>query len=363
MATRTYNSKSYHARSYSTRSMSSRRYVKKYVNSVQYGTITIAAGATTGTATISEIKNIPWLNLLGFTTDNNADVLAECCPRLEYVNSTTIMATRNTTDAVFSVVINFCIVDATENLIKKVYYGGITTGAATSGTAKIPEVDTTKSAVFYLGGTATATASPSLARISSVTLTDSKTVTRTSGSSAISTTNFVVVEFQPVVIQSIQQFTTNQSGVDSSTTTNVTISSVVMANTFIAYGSRDATSDNTYTIELTSSTNVRLTKVAAIAVSRNTRYAVIEFVSGILKSNQFVNIALTSLTSNTATITAVDTSKTVGLWNGYNSSTSDTAGNTLFLGVTLTNSTTVTGTVNASSANTKRIAAQFIEFY
>lgn len=234
---------------------------------------------------------------------------------------------------------------------------------AASGTAKIPEVDTTKSAVFYLGGTATATASPSLARISSVTLTDSKTVTRTSGSSATSTTNFVVVEFQPVVIQSIQQFTTNQSGVDSSTTTNVTISSVVMANTFIAYGSRDATSDNTYTIELTSSTNVRLTKVAAIAVSRNTRYAVIEFVSGILKSNQFVNIALTSLTSNTATITAVDTSKTVGLWNGYNSSTSDTAGNTLFLGVTLTNSTTVTGTVNASSANTKRIAAQFIEFY
>jgi len=362
---RAFTSRTYNTQSFTSRTLPSppRNFNTVYVNSVQYGSITIAAGNTVGQTLITEVKNIPWLNILGFTTSNDLDNFAESCPRLSFTDATTITATRNTTDAVFSVTVNFCIIDATENLIKQVHYGSITTGALASGTAKIPVVDTTKSAIFFLGGTGTTTATPSLARISSVTLTDSSTVTRDSSLASSSTTNFIVVEFQPGVIQSIQQFSSAQTSLDLSTTTNVTISAVTLANTFIAYGSRHAGSDNTYTIELTSTTNVRLVRVDGTGVTRTTRYTVIEFVSGILKSNQFVNIALTSLTSNTATISAVNVAKTAGFWSGYNSNTSDTAGRTLFLGITLTNSTTVTGTVDTSSANIKRIAGQFIEFY
>lgn len=85
----------------------------------------------------------------------------------------------------------------------------------------------------------------------------------------------------------------------------------------------------------------------------------------LIKSIQQVEITIaTSASSNTATITAVNTEKTVILYNGQRSS--DTTLNPAedFVRVTLTNATTVTASTNtANAANTRIVCCTVIEFY
>lgn len=85
----------------------------------------------------------------------------------------------------------------------------------------------------------------------------------------------------------------------------------------------------------------------------------------LIKSIQPVEITIASgSNSNTATITAVNTEKTVILYNGQRSSDSSLNPAEDFIRITLTNSTTVTANTNTTNAaNSRIICATVVEFY
>jgi hypothetical protein len=80
-----------------------------------------------------------------------------------------------------------------------------------------------------------------------------------------------------------------------------------------------------------------------------------------VKSVQAGTIALSGVTSNTATISSVNTNKSVVLYGGI--TTTDTTGTLPPLAyLTLTNATTVTAT-RATSSNTTTVSYTVLEFY
>jgi len=84
----------------------------------------------------------------------------------------------------------------------------------------------------------------------------------------------------------------------------------------------------------------------------------------VIKSVQRGTIAITGGTSNTATITAVSTANSLVHYLCQSCSLLGANGNIVFARVDLTNSTTVTASVNTSpGANTTTVGYEVIEFY
>ena len=82
------------------------------INSVQYGTVTIASGATSGTATITSVdtsKSV--LGFLGFTTAVDSSVQNRVFPRITLTNATTVTATRDSSDPVKAVTVSFVVTE------------------------------------------------------------------------------------------------------------------------------------------------------------------------------------------------------------------------------------------------------------
>ncbi len=123
-------------------------------------------------------------------------------------------------------------------------------------------------------------------------------------------------------------------------------------------------SDYNARITLTNATTVTATRTGTPAGSSTTpRFAVLEFVPGIVRSIQYGTVTLTSVASNTATITAVVTAKTlVGYLGAQCNASSGIAGSQFDLDVQLTNATTVTVTGN-NSVNTWIAGFVVVEFY
>lgn len=334
-----------------------RRYLN-YMNSVQYGVITIAASATSGTATIDAVGSLAWVQIIGQNNNASADELSKVVARIDLTNSTTVTANRFTA-ASNTVTVWFCVMDANSNLVESIQQGTVARAASTSGTATISAVDLTRSVVIWNGCSGNATIAPSGTRMSAVDLTNTTTVTARSTSSATDTTNFVVVQFQAAVINRLTEY--EPSIIDSSLTHNTTVSpSAVMANTTIFYGGTATNGQSFYTIVQSSTTNILKTRTSTSTTGRTPKFTLVEFKPGVIKSSQRGTISLISLTSNTATIAPVNKSRSLLNWS-YNALGSDVVG-ALYVGGTLTNGTTVTANVNTNTANTKTLGFSVIEF-
>lgn len=256
----------------------------KYVTNIQQGSITVSSGALSATATITSVDTSKsWIIYLGQVTNLNADQNDHVTCKLTFTNSTTITANRGFKDGATTNVVNFVVITAEQHLVESIQTGSIAITALISGTATITSVDTTRSAVFYLGETGTDSGTI-IARSHSVTLTDATTVTATANSSTTGSVGYVVVQFRANIIKSLQQF--NNSFSTANTTDNQTISSVSMANTMLAWGNVTSGGTGTYTIQLTSATNVALVRVATSVTIRTPCYTVIEFKPGVLRSIQ-----------------------------------------------------------------------------
>lgn len=339
-----------------------------YTTSIQQVSITIADGSASNTATITSVDTSKaFIIVQGYSYNSTNEVPAQNLVRVTLTNSTTITATRNTAGSSNAVTVNLVIIDATSSLVSSVQYGTISGTAATSGTATITSVSTSRSAVFFLGNTTTSTgAATSPTRHARVTLTDSTTVTANVSASSTWTASFVVVEFQSAVIQSRQQVADAYTTANSTDTK--TISAVTMANTMIAWGGFTAASDRTdfccYTLQLTSTTNINLVRNGTNTVSRQPNYTVIEFVSGVLNSSvQRGLITLSSASSNTATISSVTTSVSIANYTGFNGNEGGNFDKNDRRGkMVLTNSTTVTVDKQTAGTGIWATGYEIIEF-
>jgi hypothetical protein len=310
----------------------------------QVVTITIASGSTTGTASINAAVGtqfIVWNGELCTQTTNTARSLARIS-----ISGTTLTATRanGTSD---TITVKVTVIDATSSLVASsanVQYGTITiTASNLTGTAAISAVTAANAALHIQGYTNAQTTSSFAAEpmLSYSGTTVTATIANVSTGSIV--VGFLMIEFVGAALQSsTQAVATNWTTVGTSTTQAIT--SVTMGNTILLAAGQNVSSTRDYqTAQLTSSTQLTITAGAALGSTIWYRCFVIEFISAVMNSNvQRGTIAMASVTSNTATITAVGVNATIG-WTGFRQNSGTTQNwNIIESHVALTNTTTVT---------------------
>ena len=151
------------------------------------------------------------------------------------------------------------------------------------------------------------------------------------------------------LIRSVQYF----SGTVNAATTNFTISAVDMANTVVLpLGVMSSYADESFGVWQRAFTLSTATNVALIAgnwVGETAYGVVLEFAPGVIKSLQTGNISLFGATAVTATITSVNTAKTIVLTSVKSNGDNLSANVYDCTGATLTNATTITASRNSAS--------------
>jgi hypothetical protein len=165
-----------------------------FIKSIQRSTVTIASGNTSATQTITAVDpSNSRLKFLGCDS-TGADAFVAGLTRLTFTNGTTITATVNTAPSA-NLVTSFEVIEYFPGVIKNVQRSTITVNSgATTGTASITPVTTTKAEVSYLGATVTSSDQRNLLWL---TLTNATTVTATNVATAPGngTVGFEVVEW------------------------------------------------------------------------------------------------------------------------------------------------------------------------
>lgn len=337
------------------------------VVSIQQVAITIAANATTGTATISSVptatssEHLNGYNLINTGGDPSKDIAG-----IALTNSTTLTATRNTADASNALTVYASVIQWNPAYIKSIQRGTIALTGANSNTASIA-FTLTNSVVQYNGLTTTYTSSDPNQYQGQLVLT-AGTVTATRGG----TTNnmsvyYTLIEFNSGILNS-----STQQGVINSTSasTTATITSVTTAQTMLIYGGWKygggaPTADvNHRYVTLTDSTTVTGVMSGATGSNSSVAFGVIEFKATDIKSvnRSTINLASGS-TSNTASISAVTTSKCIPNWLGNSTNGSGTNDNSRKqTNLVLTNTTTLTAARNLGTSITCDVSWEAIEF-
>lgn len=332
------------------------------IQSVQTGTITISAAASSNTATITSVDTTKSILIYegrqptstGSANNNRS------ATRIALTNATTVTATRgNTNDAV---TVAFTVIEFASG-VNSIQSGTIAiAGAATSNTATISAVGA-NAFMLWLGGSTAVTALQWTNCESSVELTNSTTVTARCQTNDAMTVGYMVVDLDTTIVSAKEQrAVTNTSGNASFTDT---ITSVDTTKTLLFYNGAivPATSSTVTsfacTTVLTNATTVTVTRVGTNTGSQTINYTAVTFAGAALNSSvQRGTITLSAQTSNTATITSINTAKSFVNYGNFRVTAAND--NTDIPTLALTNATTVTAAVN--SAGSPIAAFEVLEF-
>jgi hypothetical protein len=192
------------------------------IESVQYGTVSIAGSSGSGTSTVSSTNaSYSVLHLLGYTTSQTSLAHNAIEPVLS-ISGTTVTASRITA-SVNTVEVGFVLIEFKNTACNQAVqsHQKSWTNSSTSTTQTINSVDTNKSLIIYAGSNGNSSSNG--ANIQQyATLTNGTTVTiNTNSAGSLSCQyNFFVVEFATGVLNSnIQRGTTTLTGVASNTST------------------------------------------------------------------------------------------------------------------------------------------------
>lgn len=244
------------------------------VDSVQYGTISLAA-ATSNTAAITPVdatRSIPVY--LGMTTDTGSQSAGRQNGRVTLTDEDTI--TGNTSNAITGT-LGFMIIDWADASVTSVQNIVTTlTSANTSDAATISSVDVNRSLVFNGGQSGALSSSPDLCYTSQ--LTGPTALTHTRGGTAVTsrTVNRSVVQFATGVLDgNVQRGTIDLTGV---TNNNATISDIGTAKgAVVSNGWRTSTVSAQPTLTFASLTRTNgTTPTASINGAANTTVAAYE---------------------------------------------------------------------------------------
>lgn len=354
------------------------------INSIQQLIITIPAGATSATGTITSVTTsrayVHWQGTYGSASTFAAET---CLASVTLTNATTVTATRAVSDASNSVTIVCSVVEFKAGVINRIQQGTIAIGSgATSNTAIITSVTTGNSFVHFQGQQFSATTDDAnFARcLGNLVLTNATTVTaaRNTSSTSTLTVGYVVVEFvnSTILANSTQVATiSSSSGTAGASLPNNNI--VDTLNTMTIYAGQTATGVSTSKLNVGKACEIAgsSTIVSAIRATStgnfsssgggtiNLQLNIITFLSGTIKSKQVREISITANnTTQTDTIQSVTQANTLVAYCGDMSNV--TTFNQGWSGLTLASGNTVTSTRGANTANTNGNTAlyQVIEF-
>lgn len=335
-----------------------------YITSVQQVSITLGSTVTSNTATISSVNTATSAIFLNWeSTDNASTSCTVTQAKVELTNATTVTANRDT--GTNSVTINATVVEFTSAAVNSVQAGVIDLTNTTSNTATITSVDTATSVAIWLNVYGNLGANN--ARLpTKISLTNATTVTATRGGSNANSlfVGWMVVEFKSAVIQSVQQTTTTLTSANTSDT--ATITSVNTANTILIWqgisGGGQTVLNYGYRATLTNGTTITLTRNGTDTTTRTINVTALEFASGVINTIQRGTIAVDSATSNTATVTSVNTAKSFVNYVGFSTDFAVATYDTAYPRITLTNATTVTATKGSNAATATTVGYEVVEF-
>jgi hypothetical protein len=290
-------------------------------DSVQHFSITIAASSASNTATVSTVDTGVSFIIWGGSrcANTNAD---DAMGRVTLTNSTTITATRTTSDATNSLTITGTLIESSY-LVASVQRGTISL-SGTSATATISSVDTARTAVSLLGassGRAAALTQNSGHPIASLTDATTVRVEYTSTSSGTTVASYEAVEFNSSVVTSVQ-YAQHLAASGASTTVDVTISSVVTGDCMLLYAGcvHSASGTTMWAAQLTTATNVAFTRQAASSASQGMAVFVVELADTFAAVENVNSSYVTTSSTRDATITSIDTTKAFASYMGYRTS-------------------------------------------
>lgn len=249
------------------------------VTSVQQSTVTIAASATSGTITISSVDTTrSALFLLGSTVSTTVTAPQSVFSRIDITNSTTITANRASSSTA-AVTLGFAVVQFAAGVVQRVQSRSVTlANSATASTDTIESVNPNNSITLYNGVSSTsATINNYLYRLQLIDP-NAVTITRTGTSTTSRTINYMVLEFVPGVIESIQR---NSTAVSSATSADAAILNVNTARSvcnLLNFSSDANTSDERFSsARLLGDQTVRSEKNTAGITTSTTSWEIIEF--------------------------------------------------------------------------------------
>ena len=171
------------------------------------------------------------------------------------------------------------------------------------------------------------------------------------------------------MVQSVQSGSTNIAGNLATATATIT---AINTNNCVVFMAGNRTQGNAswnaggyYPIlTVTNATTLTMTRLDGGPYGIVVNWQIVEFAPGILKSIQRGTVAMVAVGSNTATITSVDTAKSIVLGQGatwYDNSSTQSLGATSVT-MTLTNATTLTVNRDVSTVTWTQ-GYQILEFY
>lgn len=168
------------------------------------------------------------------------------------------------------------------------------------------------------------------------------------------------------VIKSIQRGTINlgASASGTATITAVDVNNSIARYLGNTYGTDLATTTSAglHLVTLTNATTVTATRVNAGPGTSIVSYEVVEYYPGQIKRVQRGTMSLAGVTSNTATITAVDTTKAQLELLGTDTNEANGFPGQYMANIVLTNATTITATKGIATS-TVTVSYQVTEFY
>lgn len=314
------------------------------IKSVQVIAITMSSAQTSNTATIDAVDvNRSVLLYNGVLIDDNASSQA-LLSGLVLTNSTTVTATRNSSLSV-SVTVNAVVVEFNRQFVDSVQSGIVDLNGVASNTDTINSVDVSRTIAVFSGQTTSVnTIDRSLATIK---LTDATTVTGEKGDATDDMdVYYYVVEFSPLVVDSIQQVALTLDDPDISV--SQTIASVDMDRTATIFQGNRVTASRTADIYapliyLNSATEVTAERnTSDTAVSVIVQAVIVEFTPQIIHQIQRgrATIAVSNDQAD-VTIDMVDISKSLSSYLGFKTSSSSHLEDDIYPNSQLINATTL----------------------
>lgn len=172
------------------------------VNSIQYGTVSIAAASTSGTATISSVGSNAFIHWLGSSITTASSSYSNSQAILSF-SGTTVTAT--TGSAFADMVIGFVVCDLSTSILDSVNKYTLTdTSTNSSYTKTVTSIDPTQSIIIRAGENNANAGAAATNTAHTLDLTNSTTVTATRNGTngSTRTINFWVVEFAAGVLSS-----------------------------------------------------------------------------------------------------------------------------------------------------------------
>lgn len=348
-------------------------YGASMIKSIQQVSITIPVGQTTATATINAVVAANSARFFGGInptyTGVSPNIVLPGVALGSGANPTTVIATRNTSDPTYTVTVNATIVEFQSGIIKSSQDGTIALSTSqTSNSGTISAVTTGNAVCIFNGSTYSSSAQNSGDYMLATTLASSTAVNAlrgTNSNSVAAVAYFNVLEFNAGILNSSTQSgsVTCPPSATVATISAVTSSQAIVVNGGWNYFGPAGTGITQSCLSLTSGTTVAQVSGTSGGPNVTHFFTVVEFKKINVKSLNRATITIApSTTSNTASVAAVNTAKSLANFTGcVGTQVTDFA--LMACKLALTNPTTVTASQNGSSGSvTNTVGYELLEF-